>query len=392
MITTKRRLFGIALSLLSIVSAHALKVVHGPYLQNVYANEATIVWETDAPSTGWVEVAPDDSTNFYAVTRPRYYDTNIGVVRSSTLHSVRITGLQPNTVYRYRVVSHEVKKRGAYSSEYGGYATDFLFTNPAKHFRTLNPQKPETSFIVYNDVHERPNLLEQLGKRVDYQNRDMVIFNGDMMNSFRHDSVFFRGFMDEAVRLFASEKPLYYVRGNHETRGPGAEYFQNYVCPRQPNLYFTWQQGPVFFIALDTGEDKPDGDFEYNGFTDYDNYRTQEALWLKEVVKSDAFKRAKFRVVIGHIPPSRDHDAWHGEIDVRNKFVPILNEAGIDLMICGHTHVFSYTPSNETTAFPILINSNHGVVAAEANANELHVKIVDVSGKKTFDKTYPCKR
>jgi predicted phosphodiesterase len=388
-IIRKRRILVLVILLMTILSTYAFKVVHGPYLQNVYATEATIVWETDKPSTGWIEIAPDDNTNFYAVARPRFYDTSIGIIRTSKLHSVRLTGLNPNTVYRYRVASHEVKNHGAYTSEYGAYATDFVYDRPAKQFRTLNPQKPETSFLIYNDVHERPYLLEQLGKYVDCKNKDLVIFNGDMMNYFQHDSVFFKGFMDEAVRLFAAEKPLYYVRGNHETRGPVAEYFKNYVCPRQPNLYFTWQQGPVFFIALDTGEDKPDNDFEYSGFTDYDNYRTAEAQWLNAVVHSDAFKHAKYRIVICHIPPSRDLDAWHGEIDVRKKFVPILNSAGIDLMICGHTHTFSYHPSNEETAFPILINSNHGVVAAEANNNNMHVKIVDIDGKTTFEKIFP---
>ena len=385
------RLLATAILFLTFQSLSAFKIVHGPYLQNVGTTEVTIVWETDAPSTGWVELAPDDSTDFYAISRPRILDTSIGIVRTSKLHAVRLLSLQPNTVYRYRVVSHEVKDRGAYSSQYGSYATDFIYHMPAKHFRTLNPQKPETSFMVYNDVHEHSYLLEKLGKLVDYQNRDMVIFNGDMMNFFSHDSTFFHGFMDEAVRLFAAEKPVYYVRGNHETRGPVAEYFHDYVCPRQPNLYFTWQQGPIFFIALDTGEDKPDDDIEYSGFTDYDNYRSEQALWLKDVVKSDAFRKAKYRIVIEHIPPAIDADAWHGSLEVSQKFVPILNNADIDLMICGHTHSFSYHPENQNMRFPILITSNHGVVAAEANTAQLHVKIVDVNGKKTFEKIYPCK-
>lgn len=33
------------------------------------------------------------------------------------------------------------------------------------------------------------------------------------------DQQFFSGFMDEAVNKFAGEVPVFFCRGNHETRG-----------------------------------------------------------------------------------------------------------------------------------------------------------------------------
>ena len=48
-----------------------IRLVHGPYLQNLGADEVTIVWLSDKPSVGWVELAPDDDTNFYAAGRPK---------------------------------------------------------------------------------------------------------------------------------------------------------------------------------------------------------------------------------------------------------------------------------------------------------------------------------
>ena len=47
-----------------------IQLVHGPYLQNLGPDEVTIVWLSDKPSVGWVELAPDDDTNFYATERP----------------------------------------------------------------------------------------------------------------------------------------------------------------------------------------------------------------------------------------------------------------------------------------------------------------------------------
>lgn len=41
-----------------------IKILYGPYLQNVTATEATVVWEATEPSVGWVELAPDDGKTY----------------------------------------------------------------------------------------------------------------------------------------------------------------------------------------------------------------------------------------------------------------------------------------------------------------------------------------
>ena len=51
--------------------------------------------------------------------------------------------------------------------------------------------------------------------------------------------------------------------------------------------------------------------------------------------------------------------AWHGDTEVAEKFVPILNDAGIDLMISGHTHRYSFIEKNSgENNFPIIVLSN----------------------------------
>ena len=100
----------------------------------------------------------------------------------------------------------------------------------------------------------------------------------------------FTGFMDESIRVFASGKSPYFVRGNHETRGEYATGIQNYFNPREPHLYYTLRQGPVYFILLDTGEDKPDSDIEYSDIVDYDNYRTEQAEWMKTLKDDPDFR------------------------------------------------------------------------------------------------------
>ena len=88
------------------------------------------------------------------------------------------------------------------------------------------------------------------------------------------------------------------------------------------------------------------------------------------------------------MPPRYTPEAWHGDIEVREKFMPILNEAGINLMICGHLHKFEYTEPNSQLKFPILVNSNEAIVSAETQGNKLDVKIIELNGKISFHKVY----
>ena len=381
-------IFLLLLCLPVLTHAERIRILHGPYLQNVGETEATIVWEVNNESVGWVELAPDDGTNFYASERPKYFDTKIGIKTTSKLHAVKLTGLKPNTVYRYRIYAQEVLSHESIRIHYGDVAATNVYTAKPLTFKTNDANKAETSFIILNDVHARPNLITPLLNHAGFKEKDMVIYNGDMVSEFTDRDTIFTGFMNESITLFAKEQPFYYIRGNHETRGEFATHFQDYFCPREPNLYFTVRQGPAFFIFLDTGEDKPDNDLEYAGITDYDRYRTQQAEWLKEVVASEAFKQAKFKIVVAHIPPVPIKNAWHGQHEVLNKFVPILNQAHIDLMCCAHLHRYVYEEPSETIRFPVLVNSNNSCISAETEGNQLRVRVYELDGKVSFDKTY----
>ena len=79
------------------------RIACGPWIQAAGETEFTVVWETNVPCISWVEVAPDDGTNFYATERPKYYESRYGRRPVSTLHHVRIKDLQGGTRYRYRV-------------------------------------------------------------------------------------------------------------------------------------------------------------------------------------------------------------------------------------------------------------------------------------------------
>ena len=135
---------------------------------------------------------------------------------------------------------------------------------------------------MVNDIHGSNDRLRAMLSDVKRENADLVIFNGDMVSTVNEEDVIFTGFMDTAVDLFASEVPMYYVRGNHETRGRASSSVYDYFPTPTGEFYYAFREGPVFFLVLDSGEDKPDSDIEYSELA---------CLTTTEAKKANGWKR-----------------------------------------------------------------------------------------------------
>lgn len=373
----KKLLFAMML-LCGVYSAQAIKIIHGPYLQAVSETEATIMWVTDTEALSWVEVAPNDDTHFYYKERPRYYQTYLGKRIFGTLHQVKITGLEPGKSYRYGIVSKEVLKQKGHRVHYGNIVSTNVYRKGAHTFSTLDPKKESIEFFVVNDIHAKQDKLEALFNCYEKSKTDMVIFNGDMVSMVPNEQILFEGFLDAAVKRFASNVPFYFVRGNHETRGMCATKYLSYFPTTTATSYYTVKQGNTLFIMLDGGEDKPDSNIEYYDTADYDSFRKEEAEWLRKVVESDEFKQAKHRIVCIHMPPIGGNKMWYGPRQVRDFFLPILNNKGISVMLCGHTHKYSY--NTDVVDFPILVNAHDTALKAKVTNDGITIDVVDMSG------------
>lgn len=375
----KKTLFALFL-MLTALQSRAIKITWGPYLQQVGTNEAVVLWGTDKDAVSWVETAPDDSMHFYACERPCSYQTKLGRKNIGRIHRVKVNGLTPGTAYRYRIFSQEVTENKTTQVCYGAVASTDVFRHAPLRFTTLDPSKPSVKFKVINDIHGDTARLARLIKgAVPGAVPDFVIYNGDMVSNMDNEKQVMDGFVNKSVELFASERPFYLVRGNHEGRGVFAENYIDYFPTETGEPYYAFRQGPVFFIVLDGGEDKPDSDIEYFGLNRMDDYRETQARWLKDIVASREFLDAPYKVVIVHVPPIGG--TWHGTLHANKVFMPILNSADIDVMLCGHLHEHFFIPAErENNRFPVLINSNADAVDVDATPSSMELWVRDIHG------------
>ena len=214
-------LFALPMTAAAQPSVH---VVSGPYLQAVGEREFTVVWTTNIDAVSWVEIAPDDGTHFYNTERPKYYQVLNGRRPIGKLHVVTVSGLEPATTYRYRVMQNGVlvnegRKRVIFGE---GFGSDILRHKPFE-VTTLDRSKSEVAFSVVNDMHEHDSILRVLYKDVKPGKYDFVCFNGDMTTSIDAESQLMDHYLTSSSELFASDTPLYVARGNHENRGIHSE-------------------------------------------------------------------------------------------------------------------------------------------------------------------------
>ena len=362
----------------------SFEITHGPYLQYLTTDEVTVNWSTSKNAISWVEYYERDSSNFYQKEREKKYSATDGLKNISKLHSVTLRNLRPGTEYAYRIYSQEVKE----DMSFGSTVATRVYRKEPLYFKTQPKEKEQISVVVISDMHEDASKVETLLKGVKWDQTDFVLLDGDFMNDFNSEANLYDGVLDKCVEIFAKEKPLVIVRGNHETRGRKAYQLKNYFYFPNNKYYYTYSIGSTLFIILDSGEDKPDSDIEYNGFADFDSYRSEQEKWLLEVVNSETFKNAEHKIAFMHIPPY-DHkrgSEWHGNIEVREKFVPILNRAGIDLMVSGHTHHYSYqAPSEKENNFPLVIADNNSRLNLVIDKTGINITRINMASKKILN-------
>ena len=377
-----KRLLTLALLIACTTSAFAIKITYGPYVQAVTKETVTIVWGTDKTAISWVETAPHDKSHFYAEERPKFFQTVLGRKLPTKYHSITIPN--PNTNgkagFRYRAYSQEITSNKGGRTMYGRVASTRIFSYRHIWVKTLDYAKKSVDFVLMNDQHGNDGVYELLNKRVNRKKTDAVLFVGDMASGIdtKQTSVYHKvsgrvNNLKNAETPF-HEVPLFMTRGVNESVGKLGMDYLTYFPTSTGKPYYTVRYGSVCFIVLDSGVDKKDK----AAGTDFESYRKEQAAWLAKALESEDVKGAKFKVALMHIPPVAGVSPVSKELN--SLFVPILEKAGINLMICGYTHNSVMHEANKKCSFPILENGSSTLLNIRADQEKMAVIVEDLEG------------
>lgn len=272
-----------------------------PYIQLPDTNSVLIAWRTTQKFTGKIE---------YGLTGK--YGLEVVEDSSSYKHSLKISGLSPDTKYYYRVLNG--------SDQFGDSA--YFYTKPGN-------QNDTVSILAFGDSgvnnQTQYNVASLMENEVD--NIDFGIHVGDVSQGSgdEYDEIFFKPYQN-----IVNKKNIFVCIGNHDTYyDNAATYLDSYYLPhnnkQSSERYYSYRWGSTFFINMDSNIDFNPGSDQYEFLTD--------------ALKSEDYKTADWTFVYFHHPPYCElWDSWDGDDNVRNHLVPLFEKYNVDMVLNGHTH------------------------------------------------------
>lgn len=348
----------------------------GPYLQMPGETSISIMWMTSVNSTATVEYGTGEVLDKTAVSN---HDGQIDA--NTRIHRVDIGGLEPGKKYNYRVTSTKILKYEPYKVTFGE-----TINSDSQSFTTLDTKKADCSFVVINDVHSNVANLKGRIKLASKKPYEMMFLNGDILQDPGSESLIVDTLLKPASDLFAGQIPMLLARGNHEIRGEYSRKLKDYFALPNDKFYYSFKHGPVYFVVLDCGEDKEDSHWAYSGLNSFEEYRNEQAAWLKKEIEKKEFKNSPFRVIITHIPLFGSGKAY-GTLDCRKKWAPILNKGKVNLHISGHTHRPAVVdPVAGEHDYPIFIgggpsDEKYTIIRVDATNKDLNVSMINAGGE-----------
>ena len=359
----------------------------GPYLQNPTENGVTVVFvinDLEIP-----ELRIKNSSNDTNI--PFKLDSAIIPGTKWTVWKARVENLASNTIYKYVVTYNEDFKKVS--------TTEYNFNIYPKNSNTLKA-------VFFNDLHANVKTLEALMRHCKSENYEFSALLGDCIGDAHSLEQVLLLIEKFSKLLRAHEKPMLYIRGNHECRGNFAKHLGYFFdLPKlEPSaglggkFYFTLDMGPIWFLALDCGED-----FEKK-IELMEPYREQQAEWLRALQESNPRKTKPWRVAISHIP-LYNNNIWNSE-PARMRWEPTIKNMNLDCYLAGHDHSFKVLDKNRTfqvehdpkytknkgkwemtTPCPIMIGGGPDhktatMMLLEANLDRLHILALNTSGSR----------
>ena len=362
-----------------------------PHVQLLGADSVGIVWMTAVKATGRVTWSQDNWTTEHAAVSGEdgLLDAN------SFTHKVVVNGVDLHKPLQYRVHSRAIGKFDIYGIGYAGDEVSYESSMDAPL-----PSDGVLTWAMFNDVHNQRKVYDIFMPHLA-DVHTMCIFNGDVMEDLTYEEKFKRDFLQPFARVSQEARlPVWFVRGNHETRGQLARRLRDYVALQNGHYYGAVTLSGVRFVFVDTGEDKDDSTPVYQGVNDFDGYLAQVTEWVKGEVASREWKTARARIVVQHIPPPLCKGGWAPKLKRLNALNEVWKTANVTLMMGAHLHWWCWMDPWEGRPYPLVVGGGpylgrpdpHGnptLTKCRLDGNGLSVKMLDRAGKTVIDKSIP---
>ncbi len=336
--------------------AFSSTLTRGPYLQMGNQTSLQIRWRTSAAQNSRVEIGTSFGT----------YPTIVNDASSVTDHAVNVTGLAADTKYYYRI----------------GNSTNMGAADNQKFFTTL-PASSATRKIriaAFGDCGRDQSFFQSLtlsqyrsyltANSIDAP--DAWILLGDNAYDAGTDAEYTANFFNIYGNSILKNHKLYPSPGNHDyanntTRQDdhAVPYYDIFTMPTTGQIggvasnneaYYSFDIADIHFISLDAyGR-------ENSSTRIYDTTGAQ-VTWVKQDLAANT---KKWTVAFWHHPPytkgSHDSDTESELINIRERFIRILERNGVDLILNGHSHDYERS---------YLLNQYFKAAAANPNVSEV---------------------
>jgi phosphodiesterase/alkaline phosphatase D-like protein len=302
----------------------AQTVVRGPYLQVGTPNGVTIRWRTDAPTASIVHYGSSPTT----------LTQRSGSETPTTEHEVALSELSPKSRYFYSV---EGTKNTATAYPFTTYPADektalraWVLGDPGISGKLPKGEDPGQAAV-------RDSFL----KAVPVESLNLILLLGDNTYYKGTDVEYQRGVFDFYKSTIRS-LVMWPTQGNHDNTDKA--YYDVFTLPErgeaggvssETERYYSFDFSNTHFIVLNSEIDDPP-------------FRAAMLQWLKRDLQEN---KKTWTVVTWHHPPhtkgthDSDDTAKEGThmLWMRENVNPIIEQAGVDLVLTGHSHNYERT-------------------------------------------------
>lgn len=369
-----KRLMMLLLGLMTGIQGWAGNIAYGPWVTESRSDRVTICWMSEVPGMAYVELS--DGT--------QVWETFAGRRIFKRLHSVQINGLEPGAELCYRVCGQDLTDdSNARNPRFGD-----IYEGQWQRVRTFDPEAETCRFSVFNDIHNQIEEYGALAAQVDSAATDFLFLNGDIVSAGNYVADTLVRYELEPFGTLAAGLPVLFARGNHEGRGNNPQLVADIFPNEDPApFYYTFRQGPVAFIVADGGETGHKRSILYSGSAVYEDYINEQIRWARQAMQEPLFADAPVKICLIHVPMIDHPDKTDYQLQrwLNVHFVPLLDEAGIDLMIGADLHEFMYlTPGTMNNPFPILVNDDVRRLDCSYDSGKLTLATYNAAGEMEF--------